>query len=62
MAEPKTSVLFVCQRCQQPLKLDSSFGSLREHTIAELARTLWQHITWLNVILHVILVKCINDV
>ncbi|XP_063231199.1 beclin-1-like protein isoform X1 [Bacillus rossius redtenbacheri] len=37
MVEPKTSVSFVCQRCLQPLKLDSSFGNLGEHTLAELA-------------------------
>lgn len=38
MVEPKTSVSFVCQRCLQPLKLDSAFGKLGEHTLAELSR------------------------
>lgn len=37
MVEPKTSVSFVCQRCLQPLKLDSTFGKLGEHTLAELS-------------------------
>jgi beclin 1 len=41
MVEPKTSVSFVCQRCLQPLKLDSTFGKLGEHTLAELSRKLW---------------------
>ena len=40
MVEPKTSVSFVCQRCLQPLKLDSTFGKLGEHTLAELSRKL----------------------
>ena len=42
MVEPKTSVSFVCQRCLQPLKLDSTFGKLGEHTLAELSRKLRQ--------------------
>ncbi|XP_049834061.1 beclin-1-like protein [Schistocerca gregaria] len=37
MVEPKCSVSFVCQRCLQPVKLDSSFNSLGEHTLAELS-------------------------
>ncbi|XP_067007749.1 beclin-1-like protein [Anabrus simplex] len=37
MVEPKCSVSFVCQRCLQPLKLDPSFNSLGEHTLAELS-------------------------
>jgi hypothetical protein len=40
MAEAKTSVSFVCQRCLQPLRLDSAFGNLGEHTLAELTRKL----------------------
>ncbi|XP_073987028.1 beclin-1-like Atg6 isoform X2 [Rhodnius prolixus] len=35
--EKKVNVSFFCQRCLQPLKLDSSFSSLGEHTLAELS-------------------------
>lgn len=36
-SERKVNVSFLCQRCLQPLKLDSSFTSLGEHTLAELS-------------------------
>lgn len=34
------NVSFVCQRCLQPLILDSTFGNVDEHRIAELSRKL----------------------
>ncbi|XP_054258062.1 beclin-1-like protein [Macrosteles quadrilineatus] len=36
MVDSKINVSFVCQRCLQPLKMDSSFGNINEHTLAEL--------------------------
>lgn len=41
--EPKINVDFTCQRCLQPLKLDSSFGSVGEHTLAELSLPIHNH-------------------
>uniref|UniRef100_A0A069DT97 Putative beclin-like protein n=1 Tax=Panstrongylus megistus TaxID=65343 RepID=A0A069DT97_9HEMI len=35
--EKKVNISFFCQRCLQPLKLDSSFNILGEHTLAELS-------------------------
>ncbi|GLG99595.1 Beclin-1-like protein [Gryllus bimaculatus] len=37
MVEPKCIVGFVCQRCLQPIKLDTGFNNLGEHTLAELS-------------------------
>jgi len=36
MVDQKVAVSFFCQRCLQPIKLDHSFNSLGEHTLAEL--------------------------
>lgn len=35
-SDKKVNVSFFCQKCLQPLKLDSSFSSLSEHALAEL--------------------------
>lgn len=35
--DPRVAVNFVCQRCTQPIHLDSGFSHLNEHQLAELA-------------------------
>ncbi|XP_012258889.1 beclin-1-like protein isoform X1 [Athalia rosae] len=42
MVDTKTIVSFACQRCLQPLRLDSSFNHLGEHTLAELSLPIQQ--------------------
>ncbi|XP_076165892.1 beclin-1-like Atg6 isoform X1 [Ptiloglossa arizonensis] len=42
MVDMKTNVSFACQRCLQPLRLDSSFYDLGEHTLAELSLPIQQ--------------------
>ena len=37
MADIQGGINFLCQRCQQPLKLSSTLYSLDEHTLAELS-------------------------
>ncbi len=37
MAEEAEKISFVCQRCLQPLRIDPSFYSMSEHTLAELS-------------------------
>ena len=37
MAEAEEGISFVCQRCLQPLRIDPSFYSMSEHTLAELS-------------------------
>ncbi|XP_029661304.1 beclin-1-like protein isoform X1 [Formica exsecta] len=44
MVDLKTNVSFACQRCLQPLKLDSSFDRLGEHTLAELSLPIQQQV------------------
>ncbi|XP_075222072.1 beclin-1-like Atg6 isoform X2 [Lycorma delicatula] len=43
MVDNKVDVHYVCQRCLQPLKLDSSFNSLGEHTLAELSLPIYSN-------------------
>ena len=38
MSSEKATVNFVCQKCQQPIKIDESFNSIDEHTMADLTR------------------------
>ncbi|XP_066587031.1 beclin-1-like protein isoform X2 [Prorops nasuta] len=40
----KSAVNFACQRCLQPITLDSSFNHLGEHTLAELSLPIQQQI------------------
>ncbi|XP_015175683.1 PREDICTED: beclin-1-like protein isoform X1 [Polistes dominula] len=44
MMDMKSNVSFSCQRCLQPLRLDSSFNYLGEHTLAELSLPLQQQV------------------
>ena len=37
VADIQGGINFLCQRCQQPLKLSSTLYSLDEHTLAELS-------------------------
>jgi len=37
MEEEEGKIEYLCQRCQQPLRLDPSLSSIDEHTLAELA-------------------------
>ena len=37
MTDIQGGINFLCQRCQQPLKLSSTLYSLDEHTLAELS-------------------------
>ncbi|XP_015518319.1 beclin-1-like protein isoform X2 [Neodiprion pinetum] len=43
MMDAKATVSFACQRCLQPLRLDTSFNHLGEHTLAELSLPIHQH-------------------
>ncbi|XP_046736237.1 beclin-1-like protein isoform X1 [Diprion similis] len=43
MMDSKATVSFACQRCLQPLRLDTSFNHLGEHTLAELSLPIQQH-------------------
>lgn len=44
MVDIKSNVSFSCQRCLQPLKLDTSFDHLGEHTLAELSLPIQQQV------------------
>ncbi|XP_076665771.1 beclin-1-like Atg6 isoform X2 [Andrena cerasifolii] len=44
MVDMKSNVSFACQRCLQPLRLDSSFSHLGEHTLAELSLPIQQQV------------------
>ncbi|XP_063976132.1 beclin-1-like protein isoform X1 [Diachasmimorpha longicaudata] len=44
MVDIKSNVSFSCQRCLQPLRLDSSFDHLGEHTLAELSLPIQQQV------------------
>jgi len=55
-------VSFVCQRCSQPLKLDTSFNVLDRMTIQELTGMTIQHYTTVNWSLYTVREKLCHSI